>query len=162
MLNAWRADRAVVDGLGAGFAYIGQEVDDAWFASYLASRDRNVRLAILDEHDELLGCIYLLGISWVHRSAELAIMIGRTDRWGAGVGAAATRAMLDHAFRDLQLMRVWLHVNRDNERARRMYERVGFRHEGTLRSAAFKSGRYVDVDVMSMLATEHPEPSSAK
>ncbi|HWA74821.1 MAG TPA: GNAT family protein [Polyangiaceae bacterium] len=153
-LNQWRNDRDVANGLGNHFAFIGPEVDAQWFAGYLSSRDRNVRLAILDDDDELAGCAYLLGISWVHRSAEFAIMIGRKQRWGSGLGGRATQATLDHAFFDLQLHRVWLHVNRDNERARRMYERAGFRHEGTLRSAVYKNGRYVDVDVMAILAGE--------
>jgi RimJ/RimL family protein N-acetyltransferase len=154
ILNEWRNDREVVDGLGASFAFIGPEVDAAWFNSYLASRDRNIRLAILGDSDELIGCVYLLDICWVSRSAEFAIMIGRKDYWSRGVGSLATRAMLSHAFRDRQLNRVWLNVLRSNERARRLYERVGFMKEGTLRSAAYKNGRYVDVDVMSILACE--------
>jgi RimJ/RimL family protein N-acetyltransferase len=154
-LNGWRNDREVVDHLGANFAFVGPEVDNAWFDAYLSSRDRNIRLALLGDEDQLVGCVYLLGISWVHRSAEFAIMIGRKDHWNRGLGGRATRAMLDHAFRDLQLHRVWLHVNRDNERARHVYERVGFRHEGTLRGAAFKNGQYVDVDVMAILDTEY-------
>jgi RimJ/RimL family protein N-acetyltransferase len=154
-LNMWRNDPDVVAGLGANFAFIGPEVDEAWFESYLASRDRNVRLAILDDEDELCGCVYLLGIHWIHRHAEFAIMIGRRDRWGQGIGRKATHAMLDHAFRDLQLHRVWLHVNHDNDRARRLYERMGFVLEGTLRSAVYKSGKYLDVDVMASLASDY-------
>ena len=105
--------------------------------------------------------MYLLGISWVHRSAEFAIMIGRKDYRHRGLGTRATRAMLDHAFSDLQLHRVWLHVNHDNERARRMYERIGFQHEGTLRSSAFKNGHYLDVDVMAILDSEYVRGESA-
>jgi RimJ/RimL family protein N-acetyltransferase len=153
-LNRWRNDREIVDGLGAGFAFIGPEVDAAWFNAYLQQRDRNVRLAILDDDEIIVGCTYLLGISWVHRSAEFAIMIGHKEHWGRGLGTRATQATLDHAFRDLQLWRVWLHVNHDNQQARRLYERVGFLHEGTLRSAAYKNGRYVDVDVMGILASD--------
>ena len=157
ILNGWRNDREVIDWLGAGFAFVGPEVDAAWFNAYLSSRDRQVRLALLGDGDELVGCVYLLGISWVHRTAEFAIMIGRKDYWNRGLGSRATRAMLDHAFRDLQLHRVWLHVNHDNERARRMYERVGFRHEGTLRSSVFKNGRYLDVDLMAILDSEYAQ-----
>jgi RimJ/RimL family protein N-acetyltransferase len=41
-----------------------------------------------------------------------------------------------------------------NERGRRVYERVGFRHEGTLRRAHFVGGRHVDVLVMGLLDDE--------
>lgn len=158
-LNAWRNDVEVAAGLGAGFAFIGPEVDNAWFDAYLKSRDRNVRLAILDDDGVLVGCVYLLGISWVHRSAEFAIMLGVKERWGRGIGTFATRAALRHAFHDLQLHRVWLHVLRENPRARRLYERAGFRHEGTLRESTFKNGRYADVDVMAVLRSEYSAES---
>ena len=154
-LNTWRNDREVVDGLGAAFAFIGPEVDAAWFNAYLQSRDRNVRLAILNDEDVLVGCCYLLGISWTHRSAEFAIMIGNKESRGRGFGRFATQAMLDHAFQDLQLHRIWLHVNCDNVHARKLYDRVGFQHEGTLRGAVYKHGRYLDVDLMAILATAH-------
>src|SRR5207247_1693907 len=37
-INTWRGDRALVDGLGAPFRYIGPEVDASWFDAYLARR----------------------------------------------------------------------------------------------------------------------------
>lgn len=155
-LNAWRNDREIVAGLGSHFAFIGPEVDDAWFNAYLSSRQSNVRLAIVEDQPEILiGCIYLLDISWITRSGELALMIGRKDYWGRGIGSSATTAMLDHAFLDLGLHRVWLRVNVDNAPAKRVYARAGFRVEGTLREACFKEGRFVDVDVMAILASEH-------
>jgi len=154
-LNTWRNDREVIDGLGAPFKFVGPEVDANWFTSYVNSRDRNVRLAIIDEDEEFVGCAYLLDISWVHRAAEFAIMIGAKDRWGRGLGRKAIGAALSHAFDDLQLNRVWLHVNHSNARALHLYESVGFRREGTLRNAVFKNGQYWDVEVMAILAGEH-------
>jgi RimJ/RimL family protein N-acetyltransferase len=155
MINAWRTDREVVDSLSAGFAFVGLDVDQDWFTRYLAQRHNNVRLAIIDDDEELVGCVYLLDIRWVHRSAEFAILIGRKDRWKRGIGTWATRVLLRHAFDDLQLQRVWLQVCHTNQAARRLYERTGFRNEGSLRRALFKNGQYVDVDVMAILESEY-------
>ena len=41
-----------------------------------------------------------------------------------------------------------------NPRAKHVYERVGFVHEGILRDAIFREGRYVDVHRMAILADE--------
>ncbi|HEY5436625.1 MAG TPA: GNAT family protein [Candidatus Limnocylindrales bacterium] len=41
-----------------------------------------------------------------------------------------------------------------NPGARRVYERVGFVLEGTLRRAVFREGRYLDVHRMAILADE--------
>src|SRR5947209_6524518 len=102
VINAWRADREVVDSLSTNFAFVGLDVDEEWFTRYLAQRQNNVRLAIIDDDEAMVGCVYLLDIRWVHRSGEFAILIGRKDRWGRGIGTWATRELLRHAFDDLQ------------------------------------------------------------
>jgi diamine N-acetyltransferase len=63
--------------------------------------------------------------------------------------------MLEHAFMDLGLHRIWLRVNIDNAPARRVYSGAGFRVEGTLQQACFKEGKYVDVHLMAILADEY-------
>jgi RimJ/RimL family protein N-acetyltransferase len=62
--------------------------------------------------------------------------------------------LLRHAFLDLNLNRVGLEVLADNEQAIRLYERVGFRTEGRLRSHVCKEGRFKDVLVMGILRAE--------
>jgi RimJ/RimL family protein N-acetyltransferase len=53
----------------------------------------------------------------------------------------------------MALQRVWLHVYADNPAAR-LYARLGFRPEGTLRRHAWKRGAYRDQLVMGLLAEE--------
>ena len=59
----------------------------------------------------------------------------------------------------MNLQRVSLYVLDTNHRARSVYETVGFVHEGTLRRARFRHGRYVDLHVMGLLADELGEES---
>ncbi len=59
--------------------------------------------------------------------------------------------MLAHAFDTLGLDRVELEVYKFNPRARRVYEKVGFVHEGTKRHALRWDEDWVDVDLMAML-----------
>ena len=46
VVNRWRQDRDLVDGLGAPARYITEEVDHAWFEDYLRRRGVDVRCAI--------------------------------------------------------------------------------------------------------------------
>ncbi|MFL9889500.1 MULTISPECIES: GNAT family N-acetyltransferase [Paraburkholderia] len=154
-INAWRADKALVSLLGGAFRYVGAEIDNKWFDSYLGSRAGNVRLAVcLASTQAVVGVTYLLGIDWVNRSAEFSIQIGAETARGRGIGEAATRQTLDHAFGDLNLNRISLTVLASNARAIALYEKVGFRAEGLLRQAAFKGGRYLDVIPMAILADD--------
>ena len=61
---------------------------------------------------------------------------------------------LTYGFDELHLHRIQLEVLATNDRAIRVYERLGFLHEGRKRHAQFKAGRYVDVLVMAVLEDE--------
>lgn len=95
---------------------------------------RNYRLFALESHDgHLLGEVELDHISWRRREAELRIRIGEKDYWGQGYGRAALIALLEMAFGDMDLVRVYLRVYHFNARAIRCYEHVGFRKQAFLR-----------------------------
>lgn len=155
-VNSWRADPELISCLGAPYRYIDLEVDEAWFDSYLASRENTVRCAVVDDgRPEVILCLATLaGIDWVHRVATLHIMIGGPENRGKGVGAFAVGSMLNHAFDNLGLHRVELDVLAENAPAIGLYRKMGFSLEGTRREAAFKSGRYVDVLEMAILEGE--------
>lgn len=62
--------------------------------------------------------------------------------------------ILDFGFGELRLHRVFLHVVDGNDRVLRVYEKVGFVHEGTKRESYYRHGRYLDTRVMGILAGE--------
>ena len=155
IINRWRADRDLVDGLGAPARYISEDVDQAWFEEYLRRRGTDVRCAVLaDGEREPVGLISLTGIDPVHRRAELHLLIGRRDLHGRGIGTDATTQMLKHAFNDLNLHRVFLSVLAHNAAALKVYEKAGFVREGTSRESAYKRGKYEDMVQMGILADE--------
>lgn len=97
-------------------------------------------------------------VDWPDRSAELGIVIGNREFWGAGYGTDATRTLVRWGFDELNLNRVWLRVLEDNPRGIRCYEKVGFRVEGRLRQDRFREGRYVDTIIMGILRGELAAP----
>ena len=106
--------------------------------------------------DCLVGSCQLHSISPIHRSAELQIRIGRKNAQGSGVGTEVCSLLLHHAFQDLNLSRVYLHVFETNERAISLYTRAGFKVEGTLRNSVFIDGRWINVVIMAILREEYP------
>ncbi len=73
---------------------------------------------------------------------------------GRGLGTEATRLVVDHAFHVQGLHRIELEVYDFNPRARHVYEKVGFRHEGTLRQALRFDDGWVDAHLMALLNTD--------
>lgn len=156
ILNRWRSDESTIASLGSAFRHIGAETDERWFENYLANRANNIRLAIcIPGQDEPVGVVYLLGIDWIVRSGEFAIMIGDSGSRRKGVGADALRQLVRHAFDDLNLHRLHLTVLESNAGAIALYRNAGFVEEGRLRDAAFKQGKYHDLLQMSLVKDEH-------
>jgi RimJ/RimL family protein N-acetyltransferase len=160
-LNPLFVETGVLDGIGMAFP---QSVEG--FRSFVETqrrRDDAVTLAIEDLADRrAVGTCALFDIEPAHRKAMFGIWIVGPSQ-GRGLGTDATRTMVRYGFREMNLQRIELRVFGSNPGARRVYERVGFRLEGTLRRGHFAGGAYVDEHVMGLLDDEFVEepPSPA-
>lgn len=76
------------------------------------------------------------------------------DFEGRGLVTRAVSAMLDHAFGPLGLHRVGLRAVADNERSRKVADRLGFTQEGVLREYAAFADERRDLVLYSLLAGE--------
>jgi putative acetyltransferase len=76
------------------------------------------------------------------------------DYAGRGVGERLIRTALDYSRNWLGITRMELEVFHDNERALRLYERLGFEREGVMRQAALRDGQLRDVVMMAKLLHE--------
>ena len=72
---------------------------------------------------------------------------------GRGVGRALMNACLDFADNWANYARVELTVHADNVRAVKLYESLGFAHEGRLRDFSFREGGYVDALFMGRVTS---------
>jgi RimJ/RimL family protein N-acetyltransferase len=89
-----------------------------------------------------------------NREGVLGIAIGDKSYWDRGYGTDAMRTVCRFGFEQMNLHRIQLDVYSHNERARKVYEKVGFQVEGCRRQAVWKYGRYFDVIVMGVLEGE--------
>ena len=71
VINRWRRDPVVADGVGAPRRFIGLDADLKWYEEYLAHRGNEVRCAVcLAETGQIVGMVSLTRIDYVHRNAE--------------------------------------------------------------------------------------------
>jgi diamine N-acetyltransferase len=126
-------------------------------------KDTAVMLAIVRrEDDRLIGATGIHDIDIRNRNAWFGIAIGDKTAQGNGHGTEVTRLMMELAFRTLNLHRFYLHVYEFNERARHVYEKLGFRVEGRLRQDYYHEGRYWDTIVMGILREEWEASAEAR
>jgi RimJ/RimL family protein N-acetyltransferase len=119
------------------------------------NEDRVDLLIILRETDELLGEVVLNEVDQISRSANIRIGIQGTQHRGKGHGTEALLAMLRYGFETMKLHRIHLEVFAFNPRAIRVYEKIGFQHEGVQRDALYWDGKFHDVIMMAMLEEEY-------
>jgi diamine N-acetyltransferase len=150
-MNDWRTSRTL--GLRAPLSV---PLEERWFDHMVETQGKDgwFFVACLAADGRPIGTIGLFELDLVNGSAALGISVGAEADRGQGHGSDMLRALLGWAFGFLRLERVWLDVYDINPGARRVYERVGFVHEGVLRHAVFREGEYVDVHRMAILADE--------
>lgn len=107
-----------------------------------------------------IGNISLNDISYGHRSADLAIMIGAKDVWGHGYGADAIATLTTHAFRSMGLHR--LSAQSPNPSFNAAVKKLGWRHEGTRRESFLLDGQLVDMECWGILAREWQPAEEAR
>jgi RimJ/RimL family protein N-acetyltransferase len=133
-----------------------------WYATRNDQQDR-LDLAVIDRSGG--GCVGEAVLNeWDagNQSCSFRIALGPAGR-GRGLGTEATRLIVGYGFERLGMHRISLEVYSFNPRARRVYEKAGFRPEGVLREALRYDGQWIDATVMSILAHEwaqhHGQPS---
>jgi RimJ/RimL family protein N-acetyltransferase len=126
-----------------------------WYGTRSDQTDR-LDLAVVDRGSgAVVGEVVLNEVDAGSLGCNFRALIG-TDGRDRGLGSEAIRLLLDHAFGTIGLHRVALEVYDFNPRARHVYTRLGFRHEGTLRHALRFDGEWVDAHVMAVLADDWP------
>lgn len=116
------------------------------------ARGEGFTVAILFQ-EKWAGVIGYHELDQANRSIEIGYWLS-ADLQGRGIVTRACGFMVDYAFNELGLNRVAICCAVDNRRSRAIPERLGFKHEGTLRQAEFLYDDLVDHAVYGLLAEE--------
>lgn len=107
--------------------------------------DKNKHFAIVDdENDEYLGTISLKNIDKKNKNAEYAISTRKKSR-GTGCNQKATELLIEYAFHELELKKVYLNVLSSNTRAIHFYKKNKFQYEGTAKMHLFIDDCFQDL-----------------
>ncbi len=124
-------------------------------AAVTGDGDRVVRFVICRLSDDApVGRTDVFDIDRDNGSCAFGITIGDPGQWGQGLGTDAVHALLDFAFGELRMERVWLDTDADNDRAQAAYRKAGMTVEGRLRHAWFQDGTFHDDIRMAILREE--------
>jgi len=147
----WLNDRELTCYLESGYFPNTIAKMQIYFANVI-SRDEVLMLAIIEKNSERhIGNIKVDQINWIHRTAQLGMLIGEKDCHGKGYATQALELMLEHVFTTLNLRKINLRVIVENYAAVRLYEKMGFQIEGLMKEQDFHNGKYCDAYMMALL-----------
>ena len=117
----------------------------------MAEEGSGARLAIdLALDGAFVGWCSLTRWNPVYRSASMGFCFGQAA-WGHGYATEAARAVLEWAFKTLDLNRVQAETDTRNAASARVLEKLGFEREGTLREDCVVDGEVSDSWVYGLL-----------
>lgn len=124
-----------------------------WFANESGFR---WGVALKSEPRVVIGTCGLFG--WNRRARQATLGYELAQRyWRRGLMTEAVRAIVGHAFRDLDMHRIRATVVTANEASARLLEGLSFQREGLLRDAQFVNGKFDSLFSYALLRSEWVE-----
>ena len=113
--------------------------DAVAFLRHCAAAEAQTSLAIEVEGEAAGGIGFVRGSDVERFSAEIGYWLGE-QFWGRGIVTEALTMVTEHAFRSLNVLRLFALPFADNIGSARVLEKAGYVREGTLRSSSVKYG----------------------
>lgn len=93
---------------------------------------------------KVIGNGGLSQIDYIVRKANLWMIIGEKDYWGKGLASEAVKLVLEYAFKEVNLHKIYAGIFEPNIASWKCAEKVGFKLEGRLKNVVYVNGKYHD------------------
>jgi [ribosomal protein S5]-alanine N-acetyltransferase len=121
--------------------YINKSENDVLFGMFLLNDKKHI------------GNIKIGSINWVHRNADVGLLIGDRNAWGKGYGTDAIRLVTKYAFESLNLHKLIAGIYRGNEGSYKAFIKAGWSDIGIMKEHRFFEGKYVDEYLVEIISS---------
>lgn len=104
-----------------------------------------------------VGTISIYDINNTHKHAEFGRFMTHPDYQRKGIGKSVLNKIIEYAFTELDLHRLYCTVLINNDHAHNLYSKIGFKHEGLLNQHFFINDKFVDCYIMGITKGEKNE-----
>lgn len=146
----WVNDREVMQYFANRQTDITEDEERRYLKSLIASKNDRA-YSVFAEDGTYVGQCSINSIYWPARNGRVFLVVTKAQQ-RKGFGPAALRALIERAFGEHGLHKLWLIVRRDNRAAQAMYLKLGIDFEGVLQDEYYVGGRFFDMVRMSLLA----------
>jgi len=115
------------------------------YVEKMSRKNDEIFFAICLKNDnEHIGNIKIGPINWIHRRAEVSLVIGNKSCWGKGYATKAISLITRYAFDILNLHKLTAGCYKDNIASYKAFSNVGFVEEGLLKDEYFLNGKFIE------------------
>ena len=150
----WLNDLEITANLSMYHSIINIEIEKEFLEKL--SKEHNYSI-IENNTNEVIGSCGFIELDHINQTAEAGIFIGNKKYWNKGYGTEAFQLLLDFGFKALNLHNIILKVYSFNERAIRIYNKIGFKKIGKRREALNRGSQTYDIIYMDILRNEFYE-----
>lgn len=143
--ESWLNDQETTRFMGNGKFPMSSDSLKEYILKMNASKNDFLLGIFLCENEKHIGNLTLEHIDWIHRKAELGLVIGEKDCLGKGYATEVVILMLKHCFERLNLNKITAGMVSLNTASKSLFENCGFVLEGTLKSDFFLEDKFHDV-----------------
>lgn len=113
--------------------------------------EENSTLILAHEGEKIVSVAGITGqqLRKFRHCAEFGVSVLQ-EYWGRGIGTEMTKRMVQWCRDNPIIKKLVLHVNAENINAVKIYEKLGFKKEGTLSDDFFYEGKFVDTYIYGM------------
>ncbi|GGE58119.1 GNAT family N-acetyltransferase [Priestia taiwanensis] len=124
------------------------------FLNELAKENKAYRFVIVEaESNEIIGSCGYNFLDFEHAKTEIGCDIAKAH-WGKGYAPEIMDALLEYAFKQLNIHRIEAKVDPKNIKSIKLLQKLNFTFEGTLRDYEKLKGQFMNLHMYSKLATD--------
>jgi len=147
----WMNDSEVTQYLETRFYPNSMESLREYVTSKLGDRDNVFLSIILKENEQHIGNIKLGPINWIHRFADVGLLIGEKSCWGKGYATEAISLVTKYAFNTLNLHRLTAGCYETNMGSAKAFLKVGWKQEGLRIARFYCNGSYTNEIILGIV-----------
>ncbi|WP_299703727.1 GNAT family protein [uncultured Pontibacter sp.] len=118
------------------------------------------KVYVIRYQQKVAGIIGYKTIDRVNSKLEIGYWLGEEFQ-GKAIMVRSCEALIKHAFEHMRMNRIQIKVGVGNRKSSRIPQRVGFKLEGIQRDGEWLRGKFIDLEVYSLLKREWQENRSS-
>jgi RimJ/RimL family protein N-acetyltransferase len=108
------------------------------------------RLLMVEKGDRIVGEIMYFKTVQYMDELEIGYRLFGKDHWGKGTTTEALTLLTRYLFTIRNINRIRLCIDVENQGSLKVAQKVGYKHEGTMRGCMFHRGRFHDMELYAI------------